>query len=70
MASWWPLPLTAMASGSTTFQSSSTRYSSALASASLAWAKTASTVSASSSSSSPLTILRASAIIRSSPSSP
>ena len=50
-----PLPLAASGSVSTTFQSSSTRYSSALASASLAWAKTDSTVSVSSSSS-PLTI--------------
>ena len=75
-SSWWPLPLaplplTASVSGSisTTFQPSSTSSSSAVASALLAWAKTSSIVSFSSSSS-PLTILRARAIIMSSPSSP
>ena len=59
-----------MVSGSisTTFQPSSTSSSSASLSAFLAWANTSSIVSVSSSS--PLTILRARAIIMSSPSSP
>ena len=70
-SSWWPLPFTAMVSGSTStgFQPSSTSSSSASLSAFLALANTSSIVSFSSSSS-PLTILRARAIIMSSPSSP
>ena len=58
-------PLTSTAAGSTSFHPSSTSSSAATLSAALAAAKTASPVSASASS--PLTILRVRAIVRSSP---